>query len=176
FSEIYLYEINLSKLRITPPNGYNISKGFASYIMSRRFAEYALFDPRSLFNWLKYTLASEEFYWSTLQSYIQFYSDHGFIRDFTLSNTSLLRYSVWHRQQKCHGKIRHYLCVLGIRDLPNILKNRTEYLINKFMLKVDPIAYQCMEEWFDEKEKAKSNLNFDFYCNFIKARSKLANC
>ncbi|CAF1117075.1 unnamed protein product [Brachionus calyciflorus] len=166
------------ELNPPPPNGYNISKGFASYIMSRRFAQYAVFDPRSLslFNWLKYTLASEEFYWSTLQSNIQFYSDHGFIRDFTLSNTSLLRYSVWQRQQKCHGKIRHHLCVFGIRDLENILKNRTEFLINKFMLKVDPIAYQCMEEWFDEKEKAKSNINFDFYCNFIKARSKLANC
>ncbi|CAF0913068.1 unnamed protein product [Brachionus calyciflorus] len=172
------YKIHITnQLNPPPPNGYKISKGFASYVISRKFAEYAVFDPRSLslFNWLKYTLGPEELFWSTLQFNTHIYSDHGF-EDLSLSESSLLRYSGWYPYYECKGIIRHEMCVFGIRDLPNILKNRTEYLINKFMLNVDPIAYQCMEEWFDEKEKAKSNLNFDFYCNFIKARSKLANC
>ncbi|CAF0878558.1 unnamed protein product [Brachionus calyciflorus] len=159
------------------PNSYLLAKGYCSYIINKKFAEYAVFDEKalSLFKWLETTLASDEYYWSTLQFNTQIYSEHGYIRDFNYSKYSLVRYSGWYPNYKCNGKLRHGMCVFGIRDLANLI-SRNEFLINKLLLNVDPIAYQCMEEWFDEKEKEKSSFNLDIYCDYIKLRSNLATC
>ncbi|CAF1138072.1 unnamed protein product, partial [Brachionus calyciflorus] len=159
------------------PNTYLLAKGFCSYLITKNFAEYAVFDEKALnlFKWLEYTLASDEYYWSTLQFNTQIYSEHGYKRHFNYSKNSLIRYARWYPNYKCNGKLRHGICVFGIRDLPNLI-TRNEFIINKLMLNVDPIAYQCMEEWFDDKEKEKSTLNLDFFCDYIKLRSNLANC
>ncbi|CAF1021212.1 unnamed protein product, partial [Brachionus calyciflorus] len=169
--------LRTNELNPPPPNGYLLAKGYSSYVLSRKFAEYAIFHPKSLdlYNWLKNTLIPEEFYWSTLQLNNHVYSQHGFKPIFYLVKDSLVRYSGWYPKYECKGRMRHGMCVFGIRDLPHLIE-KPHFLANKFMLNVDPIAYQCMEEWFDEKEAANSTLNFNFYCNFIKLRSNLANC
>ncbi|CAF0770272.1 unnamed protein product [Brachionus calyciflorus] len=160
-----------------PPHGYILAKGFCSYAISRKFAEYAVFDPRalSLMDWLKNTKSSNEFYWSTLEYNTQIYSDHGFIQNFKQTKNTLVRYSAWSKAYNCTGKIRNGMCVFSIGDLSHVIKRR-EFLINKFMIDNDPISYQCMEEWFDKNERTNSTLDLDFYCNFARKKSNLVKC
>jgi hypothetical protein len=44
------------------------------------------------------------------------------------------------------------------------------------MLEYDPIAYQCMEEWYENRvEEQRKNRRLEdlkFYCEFMKPRSK----
>jgi hypothetical protein len=80
----------------------------------------------------------------------------------------------------CKGIWRRSICVFGIEDLPFITRKK-HFIVNKFLLEYDPIAYQCMEEWFAEKKKKNSSLgtpliDVSFYCKFIKAHSKIAYC
>lgn len=55
------------------------------------------------------------------------------------------------------------ICIFGIYDLPSLL-NRPELIANKFYLKMDPIAYQCLEELILNQSKLDVPLkNAAFY-------------
>ncbi|CAF0984911.1 unnamed protein product [Brachionus calyciflorus] len=165
------------ELNKPPPSDYKLTKGYCGYVITKKFANYAVFDVRALglLDWLNNTRSSNEFYWSTLQFNTQIYSEHGAIADFNLTKNTLVRYTGWYPKYECKGRMRHGMCVFGIRDLPHLIK-KPHFLANKFMLNVDPIAYQCMEEWFVEKEIRNPRLNLNYFCNFIKAKSNLVNC
>lgn len=66
-------------------------------------------------------------------------------------------------------------CQFSINDLPKFL-NLNNIVAYAFFIKYDPIAYQCMEEWYRDREDSKQAVNMDFYCNRIKKHSTLANC
>jgi hypothetical protein len=78
---------------------------------------------------------------------------------------------------KCYSYFRHSICMLSIYDLPQ-LQTRHEYFANKFMLRHDPVSYQCMESWYDERVELASKIYLDmsFYCQFIQKRSALVDC
>ncbi len=65
----------------------------------------------------------------------------------------------------------------SVYDLP-LVARRPEYFANKFMLSYDPVAYQCLEEWYDTRVKLDDVIPTDlnYYCEFIKPYSTRVNC
>ena len=66
---------------------------------------------------------------------------------------------------------------MSVYDLP-LLSRRPEYFANKFALSYDPMAYQCVEEWYDTRVDLGDVVPIDlnFYCEFMKTHSTRVNC
>lgn len=64
--------------------------------------------------------------------------------------------------RNCHGRVLHGICIFGTADLPT-LYNRHELFGNKFHLKMDPIAYQCVEELLINRSNLDLPLNDAIY-------------
>jgi hypothetical protein len=77
--------------------------------------------------------------------------------------TTKARFIAWKGKYNCTGFYRHNICVFGTANVPDLIK-REEYFINKLMLEFDPIAYQCMEEWFNRRIESNKVVNFFKYC------------
>ena len=91
---------------------------------------------------------------------------------------TLSRFAGWGGEYKCKGMWRHGVCILSIRDLP-FLTSRPHFFVNKFLLDYDPVSYQCMEEWLDEKNlayKNNSHVNLFDICEFLADHSTLTKC
>jgi hypothetical protein len=71
----------------------------------------------------------------------------------------------------------HSVCVFSIRNLPQLV-TRPEYFLNKFRLEYDPIAYQCMEEWMNNKIKTQEPLRTMDYCRlpFLEGYTENKDC
>jgi hypothetical protein len=69
--------------------------------------------------------------------------------------------------------------MMSVFDLP-LLRRRPEFWADKFMLSQDPVAYQCMEEWYDERVelggKGHLVLDMNHYCSMIEPYSSLTRC
>lgn len=79
---------------------------------------------------------------------------------------SKARFIGWKNSYKCMGELRHNICVFAIEDLPELV-TRTEFFLNKFLLEYDPIAYQCMEEWIENRVMSYQTLNIINYCRLL---------
>ena len=89
---------------------------------------------------------------------------------------SMTRFVGWRNSYECKsGKHRHHICVLSVDDLQDVVKQR-EFIVNKFMLEFDPIAYQCMEEFYEDRVRNQAKIDMNFYCGFMKPRSSMADC
>ncbi|OON20840.1 Core-2/I-Branching enzyme, partial [Opisthorchis viverrini] len=65
---------------------------------------------------------------------------------------SVARYKVWDWQDKPCGTgywVRR-ICMLGLKDLPS-LQTAPEFFANKFIVSVEPEAYDKLEQWISEK-------------------------
>lgn len=73
--------VNSGRNKTAPPHGYNITYGFSTYVISKNFARYAVFDKRAqdLLEWVRTTWSPDEIYWSTLHYNTKIFSQHGFI-------------------------------------------------------------------------------------------------
>ena len=89
--------------------------------------------------------------------------------------STLSRFAGWGGEYKCKGKWRHGVCVFSIEDLPEMI-TRPHFVVNKFLLEFDPISYQCMEEWYLQRETTENTLNMYYYCNFLKTHSTILDC
>jgi hypothetical protein len=78
---------------------------------------------------------------------------------------------------RCHGIFIRFICIFSLKDLP-VLIVRPEYFLNKFRLEYDPIAYQCMEEWMNNKIETQEPLRIMDYCRlpFIKGYTENNFC
>jgi hypothetical protein len=88
---------------------------------------------------------------------------------------TLARFAGWEGEYACKGEYRHGICLISVEDLPQAITRR-HFVINKLALYYDPIAYQCMEEWLNEKAESDSTIEMYYYCSFIKSHSTLASC
>jgi hypothetical protein len=161
-----------------PPHGFVLKKGFAYVALSRQFVKYAIENPkaRDLFEWSHNTYSPDETVWATLQFNTQFGSPGGFKDPKQKRIDTLARFAGWGGEYECKGKWRHSICLFSIEDLPKIFK-LPHFILNKFSLGSDPIAYQCMEELYEYKQ-THLNRFFDlqFYCSFIRRHSTLSLC
>lgn len=89
---------------------------------------------------------------------------------------SLSRYIFWgHRDRTKCVNFYYDECVFSVDRLPTFL-NTNHFIAKIFFLEYDPIAYQCMEEWYFHRENRKPLINMVFYCYWIKRHSTLADC
>lgn len=72
-----IFKTNVKKKE--PPHGYKIYKGYSSYLISKAFAKYAIFDQRAqdFLKWTRNTYSPDEIFWSTLHFNSKFFSSHG---------------------------------------------------------------------------------------------------
>lgn len=62
-----------------PPHEFKIYKGYSSYLISKNFAKYAIFDSKAqdFLKWCQNTYSPDEIFWSTLHFNTKFFSSHG---------------------------------------------------------------------------------------------------
>ncbi len=154
-----------SKLKTPVPHNFTIVKGLAYCSFSRKFVEYVLFNQyaKSLLEWAKDTYSPDEWYWATLQWNTQFSPPGGYNDPTKSFIPTRARYVGWKNTYKCHGLLRHNICVFSLEDLPQLI-GRAEFFANKFLLEYDPITYQCMEEWITNKITSNQAINALNYC------------
>ncbi|KER33215.1 hypothetical protein T265_00903 [Opisthorchis viverrini] len=73
---------------------------------------------------------------------------------------SVARYKVWDWQDKPCGTgywVRR-ICMLGLKDLPS-LQTAPEFFANKFIVSVEPEAYDKLEQWINEKVEYECERN-----------------
>ncbi|RNA17189.1 beta-1-3-galactosyl-O-glycosyl-glyco beta-1-6-N-acetylglucosaminyltransferase 3-like [Brachionus plicatilis] len=161
-----------------PPHNFKIVKGYAYIVISRKFAQYALYDQKTkdLIEWSKDTWSPDEWFWSTLQYNTQHFPESGF-KDIANKERieTLSRFAGWGGEYKCKGKWRHGVCVFSVEDLPEMV-SRHHFVVNKFLLDFDPISYQCMEKWYLQRERIELPMSMFFYCNFLRDHLNNLNC
>ncbi|KAL8602320.1 hypothetical protein ACOMHN_022833 [Nucella lapillus] len=77
-------------------------------------------------------------------------------------------------QLPCYGKHMRTICIFGVGDLP-LLTSRWEMFANKFYREFQPLALDCLEEWFWnvtlQEYSGKVALDLSFYRNLDVARN-----
>jgi hypothetical protein len=99
--------------------------------------------------------------------------------NYTRSSVRFLRWESGPFGGKCYSFWRHRICMMSVFDLP-LVRRRPEFWADKFILSRDPVAYQCMEEWHEERETLEAEnrlvLDLNHYCSVIEAHSSRARC
>ena len=71
---------------------------------------------------------------------------------------------------KCHGKFIRNVCNFGVEDLP-ALRERFELFLNKFLLDLEPLAVDCLEEYLANRTLREFehgvDINTTFYENLL---------
>jgi hypothetical protein len=65
--------------------------------------------------------------------------------------------------------------MLSVQDLPFVF-SLNHFIVNKFMLNIEPVTYQCLEEFYEYKVKNKPIINNDIYCSVLKKYSNISLC
>lgn len=134
-------------------------KGSMLVALRREFVDFMLTDPKAVE--LLSILRSErhlkkvqdELFFSTLAHHPQ-WGAPGACMQMSTATTGprdprfayLVRYVNWDEKNCPSGFVRHYLCILGVRDVP-LLTRRSELFANKFLDTFQPLAYECMQYW-----------------------------
>jgi N-acetyllactosaminide beta-1,6-N-acetylglucosaminyltransferase len=71
-------------------------------------------------------------------------------------------YVKWYPEVKCAGYWKRGICILGVGDLPDLL-TRKEFFVNKFELDSQPLAFECIEAWLQQRVLCPAPLDLDFY-------------
>ena len=67
----------------------------------------------------------------------------------------------WQGEESCRGKFVRMICIFGVGDLPR-LHQAKELFANKFHYDYNPIAYDCMEDWYNKKVAMEKSGKLDF--------------
>jgi len=65
---------------------------------------------------------------------------------------------------RCAGKYVHYICILGVGDLRDLLPRR-EFFVNKFDIEYEPLAFECAERWLQHRVRCPAKTDVEFYQN-----------
>lgn len=168
----------------TPPHSIRIVKGSAYGIFERGFLKNIFTNKKVMdfIHWLKLTYSPDEFFWASLELNTHLYEKSLFKDSPANYIHDIARFNGWHGSYNCGGIWIHKVCVLSIRDLSTLVKNRN-LIVNKFKIDYDPLSYQCMEDWIEKRtrekyQKALSETD-DYlrnYCELFKKRSIYLNC
>ena len=72
-------------------------------------------------------------------------------------------YARWGNKKTCPSHyIKHGICINGLNSL-KIITQRREFSANKFLLNFEPLALDCMEEWYFNRTFAKPKFKLDYY-------------
>ncbi|KAK7484555.1 hypothetical protein BaRGS_00024187 [Batillaria attramentaria] len=138
------------------PFNLTVTKGSKLIIASRGFVDYVVNSrvSRVLQEWVRKTEIPDETFFSTLNHNPRLgvpgslKGNH--IVDTDVNEGEFSRYLLWIRTKQgslCKGKFVRGVCVFGVGDLPYL--TQVPYLFaNKFHYGFQPLAYDCLEEWY----------------------------
>ena len=167
-----------------PPPPYNLVlyKGIKSYRLPRHFVTFLLTHPiaRDYIDWVMLTAHAEEHTVATLARISNITRSHNGSwlvtqnrepkvqnlekKIFVSVSMVLVNYlkDNGHLQNwgtlPCQGYIRNSVCVWSLPDLANILKEKENYVINKFRSDFDPFIIECIRDNIKHRERLESNL------------------
>lgn len=140
------------------PNGLYIYKGSLHVAVTFEFVQFALSDRRALelLEFLRlYTRVPDEFYFSTLNHNPNVLPAPGSYTGYPHTGRDypfLVRLKNWGRFPCTSGLVLRGICIWGLDDLP-LLALRPELVANKFLAHFQPLALDCLEEWFWNRTK-----------------------
>lgn len=64
------------------------------------------------------------------------------------------RLKLWweNKESKCSGEWSRYICNLGTEELARVTTAKHMF-VNKIVLEMAPVAYQCLEQWYWNRTK-----------------------
>jgi len=78
------------------------------------------------------------------------------------------RMKIWQSETEvCHGQWVRFICNLGIGDIARV-KTAQQLFVNKIRLEQDPLAFRCLELWYQNRLRASAEdrvFNVTFYAN-----------
>lgn len=163
-----------------PPHNLTITKGMAYNIVSRDFVDWVLSDRRArdLLTWSHNTYSPDEHYWSTLNNlhHNGFLETPGGFTGHPDEKGYISRYINWiydNNNHICYGKVIRHICTLSALDLPPLASTH-QLAANKFDLRLDPIAYACVEDRLHRKTTEGRATDVTMYRNmwWIRAYKK----
>ena len=150
------------------PGNLTLIRGSAYGVFSRAFLEFTLMDSlaKELLEWSMDTQTPDEHYWATLNQLYHnpFLNSPGGFKGRPENNTWVASYSKWQNYDRCGGKFIHYVCIFGIKDLPDLV-SRHELFANKFYMDYEPLVVDCLEEWINNRTYEAPDFNLTFYEN-----------
>ncbi len=75
----------------------------------------------------------------------------------------------------CDQTTRDSPCMISLGDLKYFTK-APNFLAYKLDLEYDPIAYQCLEEWYETKRMERRPYDISKYCGYIHKFSNITKC
>ncbi|XP_008840829.1 beta-1,3-galactosyl-O-glycosyl-glycoprotein beta-1,6-N-acetylglucosaminyltransferase 7 [Nannospalax galili] len=133
------------KFKQKPPHNLTIYFGSAYYVLTRKFAEFILTDPRAkdMLRWSKDVPTPEQLYWVTLNR----------LKDAPGATPNAgweghVQAIKWRMEEGevhsgCKGHYAQDTCVYGLRDLPWL--SQSPALFAKFEPSADPLVMVCLE-------------------------------
>jgi hypothetical protein len=97
------------------------------------------------------------------------YSQKNIIRD------TLISLSKNKNNKTCDQTARNSHCIISLEDLKYFTK-APNFLAYKLELEHDPVAYQCLEEWYETKRKERRLIDISRYCRYIHTFSNITKC
>ncbi|XP_061197688.1 beta-1,3-galactosyl-O-glycosyl-glycoprotein beta-1,6-N-acetylglucosaminyltransferase 3-like [Saccostrea echinata] len=166
------YSVKNGKMEATgkkkdpPPFNITVGKGSAYGVFSWSFVNYTINDDKAqvILNWLYDTYSPDEFFWATLAS--NKHLNVPGVLGFPDRKLWIAASVTWQGSIDCHGKYVRDVCVFGIGDL-NKLVSEKELFANKFYHDYQPLALQCMEEWYLNKSFSPVRLETYHYRKII---------
>ena len=135
------------------PHGLYVYKGSLHVAVTFEFVQFALSDRRALelLEFLRlHTRVPDEFFFSTLNHNPRVLPAPGAYTGHPQTGHNypfLVRFKNWGRFPCKSGLFMRGICIWGIEDLP-LLATRFEFVANKFLAHFQPLALDCLEEWF----------------------------
>lgn len=156
------------QLKPDPPHDFLIAKGSTHVATTRKFIEFALDDQkaRDLLEWMKDIRAPDEHFFPTLNHNSLLNIPGAYKGDPDLKWFHV-RLKLWQsKTETCQGEWIRYICNLGVGDLPRLVSARQLFL-NKIRLEQDPVAFRCLETWYQKRTKGqwKDSFNVSFYAS-----------
>ncbi|XP_004620254.2 beta-1,3-galactosyl-O-glycosyl-glycoprotein beta-1,6-N-acetylglucosaminyltransferase 7 [Sorex araneus] len=131
-----------------PPPNLTIYSGSANYVLTRKFVEFVLTDPRAgaMLQWSRHVHSPERHYWVTLN---RLKDAPGTTPD--AGSGGNIRAMKWKGQEGrghggCKGRYVQDSCVYGLGDLPWIVQSPSLFA-SKFEPSEDPLVVTCLERW-----------------------------
>nr|XP_033776536.1 beta-1,3-galactosyl-O-glycosyl-glycoprotein beta-1,6-N-acetylglucosaminyltransferase 3-like [Geotrypetes seraphini] len=146
-----------------PPISSPMFVGSAYFVVTREFVNYVLenSEVQKLIEWSKDTLMPEEHIWATLNRMSCVPGSTPYHKKYDISDLNAiarLQRWEWHEGDigkgaaypQCTGIFRRSICINGAGDLHFVLQQH-HLFVNKFDVRVDDYAVQCLEEYLRDK-------------------------
>ncbi|XP_050403324.1 N-acetyllactosaminide beta-1,6-N-acetylglucosaminyl-transferase [Patella vulgata] len=160
------YYYSRIKGRPPPPHGITPCKGLVHLAASREFVDYVLHNKTALdfLEWCKSMSIPDETYFTSLNNNKHLQSPGSYTGDIEdETRDSFIRYKIVDNDYgKCGSKYTvRGVCIQGIPDL-HLMTTSNKLFVNKFLYEFQPLAYDCLENWYFNQVKLEMAGKLEF--------------